>query len=248
MSTLRAVLLVLFINVIVANESEFELLDLVVLGHRERTDISERLEQIHDVIIRLFDWDVFHIDVVDDLSEMSSVSWLELDGLDTVDVLGLECLCGSSLILEADEAVSSGGVVTIERDFKTLDLAHWLEHLVEVFMFEVLWNFNENVVGEQLVLVATKELLVERQGTALLVIDLEVSHLLTSFVELLRVFDADHGGEEGLGEISLNLWLLVGVKDNSRFILEGLSNHVAGDFIFWKIVKVDQLLCVHHFL
>ena len=248
MSTLRAVLLVLFINVIVANKSEFELLDLVVLGHRERTDISERLEQIHDVIIRLFDWDVFHIDVVDDLSEMSSVSWLELDGLDTVDVLGLECLCCSSLILEADEAVSSGGVVTIERDFKTLDLAHWLEHLVEVFMFEVLWNFDENVVSEQLVLVATKELLVERQGTALLVIDFEVSHLLTSFVELLRVFDADHGGEEGLGEISLNLWLLVGVKDNSRFILEGLSNHVAGDFIFWKIVKVDQLLCVHHFL
>jgi len=215
LSTLWTVLLILLLRVIVANESKFELLNFVVLGHRERTDISERLEQIHDFFIRLFDWDVFHIDVVDDLSEMSSVSWLELDGLDTLDSLGLECLRGSSLILEADEAIASGGVVSVERDLERLDLAHWLEHLVEVFVFEVLWNFNENVVGQQLVLVATKQLLVERQGTALLAIDLEVSHLLASFVELLGVFDADHGGEERLGEVSLDLWLLVCVKDNS---------------------------------
>jgi uncharacterized protein YuzB (UPF0349 family) len=248
LSTQRAVLLVCFLRVVIANESEFELLDLVMLGHRERTDISERLEQIHDFFIRLFDWDVFHIDVVDDLSEMSSVSWLELDRLDSLNVLCLECLCGCSLILEADEAIASGRVVSVERDFKTLDLAHWLEHLVEIFVFEVLWNFDENVVGEQLVLVATKELLVERQSTALLAIDFEVSHLLTSFAELLGVFDADHGSEERLGEISLNLRLLIGVKDNSRLILNGLSNLVAGDVVFWEIVKVDQLLCVHHFL
>jgi len=248
LSTLRAVLLVCFLRVVVANESKFELLNLVVLGHREGADISKRLEQIHDIFIRLFDWDVFHIDVVDDLSEMSSVSWLELDGLDSLNSLGLECLRGRSFILEADEAVASRGVVTVERDLETLDLAHWLEHLVQVFVFEVLWNFNENVVGQQLVLVATEQLLVERQSTALLAIDFEVFHLLTSFAELLGVFDADHGGEERLGEISLDLRLLVGVKDNSRFILNGLCNLVAGNVVFWQIVEVDQLLCVHHFL
>lgn len=248
LSTLRAVLLVCFLRVVVANESKFELLNLVVLGHREGADISKRLEQIHDILIRLFDWDVFHIDVVDDLSEMSSVSWLELDGLDSLNSLGLECLRGRSFILEADEAVASRGVVSVERDLETLDLAHWLEHLVQVFVFEVLWNFNENVVGQQLVLVATEQLLVERQGTALLAIDFEVFHLLTSFAELLGVFDADHGGEERLGEISLDLRLLVGVKDNSRFILNGLCNLVAGNVVFWQIVEVDQLLCVHHFL
>jgi len=248
LSTLRAVLLVCFLRVIVANESKFELLNLVVLGHREGADISKRLEQIHDILIRLFDWDVFHIDVVDDLSEMSSVSWLELDGLDSLNSLGLECLRGRSFILEADEAVASRGVVSVERDLETLDLAHWLEHLVQVFVFEVLWNFNENVVGQQLVLVATEQLLVERQGTALLAIDFEVFHLLTSFAELLGVLDADHGGEERLGEISLDLRLLVGVKDNSRFILNGLCNLVAGNVVFWQIVEVDQLLCVHHFL
>ena len=211
MSTLRAILFVGSLRVIVADKCEFELLDLVVLGHRERTDISENLEEISNFFLRLFDWDVFHVDVVDHFSEMSSVSWLELDGLDSIDGLGIECCCGGSLILEADEAVASGGVVSVERDLETLDLAHWLVHRVEVFMFEVFWNLDENVVGKQLILVATEELLVKRQGTALLAIDFEVLHLLASFVELFGVLDADHGGEERLGKISLDLWLLIGV-------------------------------------
>ena len=218
-----------------------------MLGHRERTDITERLEQICDILLRLFDWDVFHVDIVDHLSEMSSVSWLELDSLNTVRHLSLECLGGGSLILEADEAIASGGVVSVERDLKTLDLAHWLVQFVEVFVFEVFWNFAEDVVGKQLVLVATEELLVERQGTARFAINFEVSHLLAGFIELLWVLDADHGGEERLGEISLDLWLLIGVKDNSRFVLNGLCNLVASDVVFWQVIKVYQLLCVHHF-
>jgi hypothetical protein len=247
LSTQRAVLFVLLFRVVEADQSKFELFDFVVLGHREVADISERLEQISDFFISFFDWDVFHVNVVNDFSEMSSVSGLELDGLDALNGLGLECLHGGSLILEADETVASGGVVSIERDLETLDLAHWLEHLVEVFVFEFLWNFDENVVGKQLVLVATEELLIERQGTALLAVDFEVSHLLTSLGELLRIFNANHGGEEWLGEISLDLWLLIGVKDNSRFVLNGLCNLVAGDVVLWKVIKVDQLLCVHHF-
>lgn len=234
------------IRIIVANESEFELLDLVVLGNRQGTDITERLEQISDIFLRLFDWDVFYVDIVDDLSEMSSVSWLELDGLDTINGLGLECSVGGSFILEADEAVASGSVVVVERDLETLDLTHWLEHLVQVFMLEVLWNFNENVVGKQLVLVASEELLVEWQGAALLAFNLEVSHLLTSFIEFLWILNTDHGREEWLGQVSLNLWLLICVKDNSRFFLDGSCNLVASNVVLWKVIKVNQLLCVHH--
>lgn len=211
MSTLRAILFVGSLRVIVADKCEFELLDLVVLGHREGTDVAENFEEIFNFFLGFFDWDVFHVDVVDHLTEMSSVSWLELDGLDSIDGVGIESLSGGNLILEADEAVASGGVVTVERDLETLDLAHWLEHVVEVLMFEVFWNLDENVVGKQLVLVATEELLVERQGTALLAINFEVLHLLASFAELFGVLDADHGSEERLGKISLDLWLLVGV-------------------------------------
>lgn len=149
--------------------------------------------------------------------------------------------------MEADEAVASGRVVWVERDLETLDLAHFLELLVQVLVLEVFGNLDEDVVGEQLVLVATEELLVERQGAALLAIDFEVSHLLAALSELLWILDADHGGEERLGEVSLDLRLLVGVKNDSRLVLDRLGNNVASNVFLWKVVKVDQLLCVHHF-
>jgi len=94
--------------------------------------------------------------------------------------------------LEANEAVASGRKVGVERDLKTLDLAHGLKEHVEVLMFHVLWNFAENVVVLQLFLVTSKQLFVEWEGTAWLIIDLEVSHLFASIVEVLGVLDADH--------------------------------------------------------
>lgn len=60
-------------------------------------------------------------------------------------------------------------------------------------MLQVLGHLDEDVVVQQLVLVATEELLVEWKGAALLALDLEVFHLLAGLVELLGVFDADHG-------------------------------------------------------
>ena len=73
-------------------------------------------------------------------------------------------------------------------------------------MFHFLGNLDEDVVVRQLVLVGTEELLVEWEGTALFVTDLEISHLLTGIVELFSVFDTDHGGAEWSGEVSLDLW------------------------------------------
>lgn len=111
-------------------------------------------------------------------------------------------------------------------------------------MCHMLWNFNENVVVLQLVLVTTKELLVEWKSAALLAINLEVSHLLAGFIELLGVFDADHSRTEWSCQVSLDLWL--GIKDNSGLVLEDKRDHGAGDFVLGKVVKVDQLLWVHH--
>ena len=107
MSALRAILFVSSLRVIVADKCEFELLDFVVLGYREGTDVAENFEEIFNFFLGLFNWDVFHVDVVDHLTEMSSVSWLELDGLDSIDGVGIESLSGGNLILEADEAVAS---------------------------------------------------------------------------------------------------------------------------------------------
>jgi len=119
---------------------------------------------------------------------------------------------------------------------------------MQVIMLHVFWNLDEDVVALQLVFVASKKLLVVRQGAALLAVDFEVSHLLAGFVEVLGVLDADHGGEERLGDVSLDLRLHVGVKDNSRFVLENLCNLVAGNVVLWKVIKVDKRLLVHHLL
>jgi hypothetical protein len=110
-------------------------------------------------------------------------------------------------------------------------------------MCHILWHFDENVVVRQLVLIATEELLVEWEGTALLAIDLEVLHLLAGFVELFWILDVDHSGAEWSGEVPLNLRL--GVKDNSGFLLENLGDQVASDIFLGKVVEVDKLLWFH---
>ena len=77
----------------------------------------------------------------------------------------------------------------------------------------------------------------------MLALNLEVSHLLASIVELLGVLDADHGRVEWFGEVFLDLWSRI--KDNARFLLEDLGNLVAGDVFLGEVIKVDKLLWIH---
>jgi hypothetical protein len=118
-----------------------------------------------------------------------------------------------------------------------------LKEVVKVLVLHVLGDLAEDVMVLELLLVATKELLVEWKGTALLAIDLEVSHLLAGVVELFGVLDADHGGTELSGDVSLDLGLRV--KDDSGFVLEDDGNLVASDVVSWQVVEVDKLLWVH---
>jgi len=240
LSALWAILLVLIVWIIVTDEGK--LADLVGLENKG-LDVSEWLEQFDDVILRLLVGNVLDIDVVDQSSELSAVLGLEFHLVNALGNLSVQGVDGTLLLLEANESVSSGGVVRVEGDLETLDLSALLEHLVQVLVLDILWHLDEDVVVVQLVLVATEQLLVEWKGTALLAVDLEVLHLLASLFELLGVLDADHGGVEWSGDVSLDLWL--GVEDNSGFVLEGDCNLVAADLVLGKIVQVDKLGSVH---
>jgi len=207
-----------------------------VLVEDEGFDFSEWGEHILDLLVSPLKWDVLNIDVVDELSDLSSVLWLELDGLDGVSIAGgLEGLAGRSLILEADESVSSGGVVLVERDLQTLDVSVLGEMLLKVLVFHFLWELShEDVVGDELVLVSTEQVFVELESSALLAIDLEVLHLLTGVLELLSIGDAENSAEEWSGVVSLDLWL--GLKDHTSLVLEDLGQLNRGEVVLWEVV------------
>lgn len=119
--TLWTVLLVDLGWVVIADETKFT---DVILVEDERFDGSIWLEHLLDLIVRPIEWNVLDIDIVDELSHISSVLWLELASLDLIGVSGgLEGFGGRVLILEAYETVSSGGVVGVEGDLKTLDVS-----------------------------------------------------------------------------------------------------------------------------
>lgn len=203
LGTKRSVLFVLVVGVIIADEGKLS--DLVLL-HDERFDMSEWFEKFNNIFLLLVKGDVFHIDVVDQTSKVAAVFWLELLREDTILELLLKGALCCSLILEANETIASGAEVWVQRDLETLDLTKWLKKLMQVLVLHFLWHFDEDVVVRQLVLVATKELLVEWECTTLFVSNIEVFHLLTGIVELFSVFDTDHSGAEWSGEVSLDLW------------------------------------------
>jgi len=101
-------------------------------------------------------------------------------------------------------------------------------------MFNVLSELNEDVVGVQLLLIATEQLSVEWKGTAWLASDGEIPHLLAGLLELSGIFDAHHGIVKWSGDVSLDLRLRI--ESNLGLFLEGVSNLVAADLILWEVV------------
>jgi hypothetical protein len=218
LGALWSVLLVDSLGVIIADES---VLSYLILEEDERFNVSVFGEHFLDLSITLIERDVLDVHIVVELSERSSVLWLELDGNHGLVVLGeLHSLLGGGLILEADEAIASGGVIRVKGNLKTFDLTETLILLLEVGMLEVLWHaLDENVVGQELLLVGSEELLVELEGSALLALDLEISHGLAGSVEGDWVLDADDGRVEWGGDVLLDLWL--GFKEDVGSLLEG---------------------------
>ena len=118
-------------------------------------------------------------------------------------------------------------MVRVEGNLKTLNLSVLLEFLLEVSELDVLWDVSdENVVGDELLLIVSKELLVEWKSTALFQsavssFDLKVSHLLTGILEVFVLIDLDNGGQEWFRHVSLDLWLTDG---EVGIVLEFLSD------------------------
>lgn len=102
---LWSVLLVDSLGVIIADES---VLSNIVLEEDKRLDVTESGEHGLDLGIGLLKRNVLDVDIVVQLSELSSVLWLELNGDDFAVVLGeFHSLVGGGLILEADESITS---------------------------------------------------------------------------------------------------------------------------------------------
>jgi hypothetical protein len=239
LGALWSVLLADTLWVIIADES---VLSDLVLEEDERLNVSVSGEHSLDLGITLLEWDVLDVHIVVELSERSSVLWLEFDGNHGLVVLGeVDGLLGGVLILEADEAIASGGVIRVKGNLKTLDLTEGLELLLEVVMLEVLWDaLDEDVVGQELLLVGSEELLVELKSSALLALDLEISHGLAGLVEGDWVLDADDSRVEWGGDVLLDLWL--GVKEDVGFLLEGDGDLSRVGLISWKIIEIDKVL------
>jgi hypothetical protein len=111
-------------------------------------------------------------------------------------------------------------VVGVERNFETLNFSESFIFLLKIRMGELLWNaLDENVVGEKLLFVGSEQLLVELKGSALLALDIEVSHEFAGFVKSDWVLNADDSRVEWGGDVLLDLRL--GVQKDVGSLLEG---------------------------
>jgi hypothetical protein len=99
---------------------------------------------------------------------------------------------------------------------------------------------DEYIVAVKLLLVGSKELLVELESSAPVVSDLEVSHLFSCITELLGIFDLDNSGIEWSGEVSSDLWL--GGKGDATLALKDTGDLLGSEFLLWKVIKVDVVL------
>lgn len=126
-------------------------------------------------------------------------------------------------------------MVRVEGDLQTLNVSVCREFLLKVLVFHFLWELShENVVGDELILVSTKQVFVELKSSALLAIDLEELHLFTGVLELLSIGDAENSAEERSGVISLDLWLRF--KNDTSLTLKDLGQLNRGEVVLWEVV------------
>lgn len=137
-------------------------------------------------------------------------------------------------------------MVRVQRDLEGLDWTKLFKMFVKIDLVHFLGNgADEDVVREELLLVGTKKLSVEGKGTAWLAFDLEVAHLVTGVLELIGIFDADHGTVERLGDIIFDLGLLGINEGNTGLVLKDLGEFDGADVLLGKIVEVDVLRGFH---
>jgi len=240
--TLGSVFAVVLVLGVVANKGEGT---LVVLGNLDGLDAALTFEQSLDFVVGPFLGEVFSVDVVESLAHVTAVLGLVEDTLGDVSVLGFfEGLGGGFGVLEADESVSTGGVVGVERHLEGLDLSVLLELLLELGGGDVGGDLaDEDVVLVEFLGVGSEELVVVGEGTARLVVELEVAEGLASLSKFLVIGDGDDSGVERFVEISTNLRLAV--KLNVGLVLEVASKLDGGVVLLGEVVDVEVVLFFH---
>lgn len=203
--------------------------------------MAKLLEKFPNVTFTAFIWDVFDVNVVNESPHLPPVLWLELHLVNAVGNVELQCLNRSMLLLKANEAIASRRVIRVDRNLEALDPACLREDLVELLVFEILGHLDKNIMIQQPILIATKQLLIKRQCATLLPIDVKVLHFLTSLFELLGVFYVDHSRIKRPGNISLDLRLRF--QNDSGLFFESEGNLIAADLILGQVVEVNEVSC-----
>ena len=112
--------------------------------------------------------------------------------------------------------------------------------MFHLFELHVLWDgSDEDIVRHKFLLVGSKKLLVELEGSALLLlsvsgIDLKVSHLLTGSLKVLKFLNLDDSRVEWSGDVSSDLrsWS----NNDSSFLLENHGELGRVGLLLWEVV------------
>ena len=195
-SSLGASWSVLTVRLVLSVEADEGIWTSVVLAEVERLNSSVLLEKGAHFSLTPLSWEVLGVDVVEDLSEVTLVSWLVLDGLALISLSkSWEGLGSAGGILEADETISTGGVVRVERNLEGLDISVLAEEGLELRWLHVLWNLaHKDVVVNNLLWVGSQKIIIVWESTTLLAWDeLEVTELLAGELELVLLWDSDDG-------------------------------------------------------
>jgi len=235
----RSIFSILGIWIVVADETE---LAILMFSQHKRLDVSVLREQLSDLNIGHINWNVFHIDVVDQSSHLASVLWLELDSYNLrIGLSFINSFLSSVLSIKAYETVSSRGMVLIHGDLERFNVTILLKFFMKIGVCDVRWNVSdENVLALEFLSVCSKELSIKLETSACFAVNLEVLHLVTGLFEFLVIRNVDNGSPEWACNVLSNLRPLLEVTIS--LALEGHSDFLGINFFLWKVVKIDQIL------
>ena len=172
--------------------------------------MSKSFKHFFDLLVGEVKRNVFHVNVIDELSALSTILGLKFQGNGFVLILAeFDSLGCRYLVMEANESIPSGRMVWVERDLERFDFTDLLKFLLEVAVLEIFWDLaDEHIVGHELLpVITTKQLPVKLKSSALLPIEFEIFHSLNRFGEGLRILDADNGRVEWLCDVFSDLRL-----------------------------------------
>lgn len=188
MCTLRSIFSIFLTGIVEADKAK---LTKFVFLENQGLYVAELGKHFPDVLFGHGDGNVLDINVVYELSDVSSFSWLELDW-NRVRMQGrfVNSFGSRVFVIETHKSITSARMVVVERNLQTLDLAIFFEFLLKILMPEFFgYISNEHILLHQFLLISTQELSIKLQSSTRLAVDLEISHLFTRLMELEVVLD-----------------------------------------------------------